>query len=62
MKLPARIFVKWENVGDDERFLEASTSKSKLADKDEAVRIGEYRLVRSSTVHLKPVETDPENH
>lgn len=61
MKLPAKIFVKWESNGDDP-YLEANTTKSKLADKDESVRIGEYRLVRSSTVHLKPVETDPENH
>jgi hypothetical protein len=61
MKLPAKIFVKWEADGSDP-FLNANTTKSALADKDEAVRIGEYRLVRSSTVHLKPVETDPENH
>ena len=62
MKLPAKIFVKWETFEHDYPALTATTTKSKLAEKDEAVRIGEYRLVRSSTVHLKPVETDAENH
>jgi hypothetical protein len=62
MKLPAKIFVKWDTFGNDEPYLEAKTTKSDLAEKDETVRVGEYRLVRSSNLHLKPVETDPENH
>jgi hypothetical protein len=61
MKLPNKIFVKWDNVGSDDPFLNANRMKSELAEKGETETIGEYKLVRVSKVALKVVETDGEN-
>jgi len=60
MRMPNNIFVKWEG-GNDEPFLEASKTKSELAEKNETVTIGQYQLVRVSKLSLKPVETDAQN-
>ena len=60
MKMPTKVFVKWDTCGNDP-FLDAKTVKSDLAEINETVVIGEYRLVRTSKLSLKPVETDGEN-
>lgn len=62
MKLPAKVFVKWEYNDAEDPDLVAGTTKHELTEKGEAVHIGEYRLVRTSTIRLKEVETDAENH
>ena len=61
MKMPSKIFVKWETFQNDDPALTASATKSKLAEQDETVTVGEYRLVRTSKISMKVVETDPEN-
>lgn len=60
MKMPMKVFVKWDGMH-NEPFLNAQTTKSALAEVDETVVIGEYKLVRVSKLSLKPVETDAQN-
>lgn len=57
-KLPRQIFVKWEQLSNDEPYLVASERMYGLVDTGEKTKIGTYQLVETTDAEMV-VSTSP---